>query len=97
MALFKNTKNQNMTESQKLTSRYNSARHNILLVIVFTLINCILCAVGSSSYFLFSAAIPYYSVMFGLYWTGRMPNEFYDVDLNYICGITEIKSKFPKK
>ncbi|MBE6807987.1 MAG: helix-turn-helix transcriptional regulator [Clostridia bacterium] len=23
--------------------------------------------------------------------------KFYDVDLNYICGITEIKSKFPKK
>ena len=80
MGFFKNKNTQNMSERQKLASRYNGARHNILLVIAFTLINCILCAVGSSSYFLFSAAIPYYSVMFGLYWTGRMPNEFYDVD-----------------
>lgn len=73
----KKTQNQNMTEAQKLTSRYNSARHNILLVIVFTLINCILCAVGSSSYFLFSAAIPYYLTMSGMAYTGRMPDEYY--------------------
>ena len=92
MALFKNTKNQNMTEGQKLTARYNSARHNILLVIAFTLINCVLYAVGSSSYFLFSAAIPYYLVMDGLYFTGKMPAEWYDVDFQpdpdsflYVC------------
>ncbi len=81
MGLFKNnTKNQNMTEGQKLTARYNSARHNILLVIAFTLINCVLYAVGSSSYFLFSAAIPYYLVIDGLYFTGKMPAEWYDVE-----------------
>lgn len=80
MGFLKNTRTQNMTERQKLTSRYNSARHNILLVIAFTLVNCVLYAVGSSSYFLFSAAIPYYSVMFGLYFTGKMPDEWYDVD-----------------
>lgn len=93
MGLLKNTKNQNMTEGQKLTSRYNSARHNILLVIAFTLINCVLCAAGSSSYFLFSAAIPYYLVTDGLYWTGKMPAEWYGADFQadpdnsylYIC------------
>lgn len=92
MALFKNTKNQNMTEGQRLTARYNSARHNILLVIAFTVINCVLYAVGSSSYFLFSAAIPYYLVMEGLYFTGKMPDEWYDADFQpdpdsflYIC------------
>ena len=73
----KKTQNQNMTERQKLTARYNGARHNILLVIAFTLINCILCAVGSSSYFLFSAAIPYYLTMSGMAYTGRMPAEYY--------------------
>ncbi len=78
MALFKNTKNQNMSERQKLTARYNGARHNILLVIVFTLINSILLFAGGSSYFLFSAAIPYYMTLFGLLYTGRMPAEWYD-------------------
>lgn len=79
MGFLKNTKTQNMTERQKLTSRYNSARHNILLVIAFTLVNCVLYVVGSSSYFLFSAAIPYYLVIDGFYFTGKMPVEWYDV------------------
>ncbi len=77
MGFFKNKNTQNMSERQKLTSRYNGARHNILLVIAFTLINCVLCAVGSSSYFLFSAAIPYYLTMSGMAYTGRMPAEYY--------------------
>lgn len=79
MGLFnKKTQNQNMTEGQKLTARYNSARHNILLVIAFTLINSVLLFTGSDSYFLFSAAIPYYMTLFGLLYTGRMPAEWYE-------------------
>lgn len=78
MGFFKNNKNQNMSESQKLTARYNSARHNILLVIAFTLINCVLLFAGGSSYFLFSAAVPYYMTLFGLLYTGRMPAEWYE-------------------
>ncbi len=78
MGLFKNTKNQNMTESQKLTARYNGARSNILLVIAFTLVNSVLLFTGSDSYFLFSAAIPYYMTLFGLLYTGRMPAEWYE-------------------
>ena len=79
MGLFnKKTQNQNMTESQKLTTRYNSARHNILLVIAFTLVNSVLLFTGSDSYFLFAAAIPYYMTLFGLLYTGRMPAEWYE-------------------
>lgn len=78
MGLFKNAKNQNMSEREKLTARYNSARHNILLVIAFTLINCVLLFAGGSSYFLFSAAVPYYMTLFGLLYTGRMPAEWYE-------------------
>ena len=78
MGFFKNKNTQNMSERQKLTSRYNSARHNILLVIVFTLINSVLLFAGGSSYFLFSAAIPYYMTLFGLLYTGRMPAEWYE-------------------
>ena len=93
MGLLKNAKAQNMSEREKLTARYNSARHNILLVIAFTVINCVLCAAGSSSYFLFSAAIPYYFVTDGFYWTGKMPAEWYSADFQpdpdnsylYIC------------
>ncbi len=77
MALFKNTKNQNMTERQKLTARYNGARSNILLVIAFTLVNSVLLVAGSDSYFLFSAAIPYYLTLFGFLYTGRMPDDYY--------------------
>ncbi len=78
MALFKNnTKNQNMSERQKLTARYNGARNNILLVVAFTLVNSVLLVAGSDSYFLFSAAIPYYLTMFGMVYTGRMPDEYY--------------------
>lgn len=78
MGLFKNTKNQNMSERQKLTARYNGARSNILLVIAFTLVNSVLLFTGSDSYFLFSAAIPYYMTLFGLLYTGRMPAEWYE-------------------
>ncbi len=78
MALFKNKKNQNMSERQKLTARYNGARSNILLVIAFTLVNSVLLFTGSDSYFLFSAAIPYYMTLFGLLYTGRMPAEWYE-------------------
>lgn len=78
MGIFKNKNTQNMSERQKLTSRYNSARHNILLVIAFTLINSVLLFTGSDSYFLFSAAIPYYMTLFGLLYTGRMPAEWYE-------------------
>ncbi|MBE6800167.1 MAG: hypothetical protein E7529_03080 [Ruminococcaceae bacterium] len=78
MGLFKNKNTQNMTERQKLTARYNGARSNILLVIAFTLINSVLLFTGSDSYFLFSAAIPYYMTLFGLLYTGRMPAEWYE-------------------
>lgn len=78
MGLFKNKNAQNMSERQKLTSRYNGARHNILLVVAFTLINSVLLFAGGDSYFLFSAAIPYYMTLFGLLYTGRMPAEWYE-------------------
>ena len=79
MGLFKkNTKNENMTEGQKLAARYNGARNNIMLVLAFTLVNSVLLFIGSDSYFLFSAAIPYYMTMFGLLYTGRMPAEYYE-------------------
>ena len=78
MGFFKNAKNQNMTEGQKLNARYNTARTNILLVIILTVINSALLFMGSDTYFVFSAAIPYYMTLMGLLYTGRMPAEWYE-------------------
>lgn len=78
MALFKNPKKENMSEEQKLRMRYNNARTNILLVIILTVINSVLLFLGSDTYFVFSAAIPYYMTMMGLLYTGRMPAEWYE-------------------
>ena len=78
MALFKKKEvNQNLSEREKLESRYNGSRNNILLVVAFTLINTVLLIVGSDSYFLFSAAVPYYLTLLGMIYTGKMPAEYY--------------------
>jgi len=58
-------------------SKYNSARMNLLLVLGMTLINIVVCCPGSDRYFLFSASIPYYLVLMGALWTGRLPDEYY--------------------
>lgn len=79
MGLFnKKTQNENTSERDRLTARYNGSRNNILLVVAFTLINTFLLFTGSETYFLFSAAIPYYMTLFGLLYTGRMPAEWYE-------------------
>ena len=58
-------------------AKYNSARMNLLLVLGMTLINIVVCCLGSDRYFLFSASIPYYLVLLGSIMTGRMPEEYY--------------------
>jgi len=79
--LFATPKTQEITEREKLTTKYQNARHNILLVLVFTLINIVLLVSNSNSYFLFSAAIPYYSAVFGMIFTGKYPAEYYTGEL----------------
>ena len=58
-------------------SKFNSARYNLLLVVAMTAINVILLMLGGSSYFLFSATVPYSLAIDGMYMTGRMPEEWY--------------------
>ena len=79
--LFATPKTQETTERERLTRKYQNARHNILLVLVFTLINIVLLVSNSNSYFLFSAAIPYYSAVFGMIFTGKYPAEYYTGEL----------------
>lgn len=71
-----NTK-QSRSSRQVLESKFASARHNILLIVVFTAINIFLLVTNSNTYFLFSAYIPYILVDFGMLFCGMYPSEFY--------------------
>ena len=67
-------------EEMLLQSRYDGARKNLFLVVVFSLINLVLLAVNSFTYFLFSASIPYILLSEIKYLCGMFPEEFYDFD-----------------
>ena len=58
-------------------SKFKSARYNLLLVVGMTLINILMLFFGGSSYFLFSATIPYSLSIDGAYYTGRLPADYY--------------------
>lgn len=62
---------------QALEEKYRNLRNNLLLVVVFTLINIILLITQSNKYFLFSAYIPYAIVDIGMLVCGMYPDEFY--------------------
>ena len=63
---------------QNLLSQYQAGRGNLLLVVIFTLINVILISFGQETYFLFSATLPYVIAVFGAIFCGMMPDEYYD-------------------
>lgn len=78
MALFKKPDAQaNLSERDILQNKYKNARSNLLLVVAFSLVNSVMCLFGSSSYFLWSASIPYYFTLYGMVYTGRFPAEYY--------------------
>ena len=58
-------------------NQYNVARVNVLSVVLFTLINVVLCLLGMDSYFLFSAIVPYFIASIGALWGGLYPPEYY--------------------
>lgn len=49
-----------------LQNKLSSARHSLLLVVIFTVINLILLLCDGQTYFLFSASVPYYLTLFGM-------------------------------
>ena len=57
--------------------KYNTSRLNLLLVVVFTLINLVLLITNADRYFLFSAFIPYFIATIAMIYCGRLPDEFY--------------------
>lgn len=78
MAKLLNDQNSNTsTNRAALEGAYKSSVSNLLLVIVFSLINIVLLVANSSTYFLFSAFIPYVIADYGMFFSGSYPAEYY--------------------
>lgn len=60
-----NTQQQTLPPRKLAEQKYASARSNLLLMLIFTVINIVLFFAGSGTMMLFSATIPYFSVIFG--------------------------------
>ena len=75
--LFGKEKPQQLSQREVLASRYQGARHNLLLVVIFSLVNIFLLVTNSNTYFLFSATIPYFLVDMGMLLCGKYPEEYY--------------------
>ncbi|MBQ8447865.1 MAG: hypothetical protein IJX27_02910 [Clostridia bacterium] len=60
-----------------LETRYKNARSSLLAIIAFTVINIILLVSKNYTYFLFSAAVPYYFADMGMFYTGMYPDGYY--------------------
>lgn len=67
------------TEEMVLQARYDGARKNLFLVVMFSLINLILLVVNSFTYFLFSASIPYLIADLAKYLCGMYPADYYEI------------------
>ncbi len=61
-----------------LERQYANSRANLMLLIAFTVINLVLLLANSDWYFLFSAYIPYYAVVMGMFYCGKFPPEYYE-------------------
>ncbi len=49
---------------EKYLKSYETSRYNLIVMAAFTLVNIILLLLGSDTYFLFSASIPYFTALF---------------------------------
>jgi hypothetical protein len=64
-----------------LANKYRTARVDLLILVAMTLVNVVLLLTGSTTYFLFSGAVPYYLVMFGMLFCGTFPGMESDPEL----------------
>ncbi len=72
---------QQLTQQQVLERKFASARSNIVVVLLFTLLNIILLVTNSNTYFLFSAYVPYFLADLGMFYCGMYPAEYYGDEL----------------
>ena len=75
-----NQQAQQLSERQILQNKFTSARSNLLLVLVFTVVNILLLVTNSNTYFLFSAYVPYLLAILGMEMCGMFPDEYYGGD-----------------
>ena len=54
------------TQRQLVAQKYQGARANLLMMILFTLVNIVIAFTPANVMMLFSATVPYYAVIFGL-------------------------------
>ena len=54
-----------MDTKESLQQKYTKSRNNLLLMLILTVVNIILYAVGSDTMMLFSATIPYFGIIVG--------------------------------
>lgn len=81
MSLFqKNT--QNLSPRQQLQNKYGVCRVNLMVVVLLTLINVVFLLLGSDTYWLFSALVPYLLVFYGMFFCGKLPVEYYEGDIS---------------
>lgn len=78
MAFFNNNAEKPEPSRQSLEQRFHSARRSILMVVIFTVVNIVLLVTNSSSYFIFSAFIPYFITGMGMMLCGYFPAEYYE-------------------
>ena len=80
-SLFGNFADDPRIQKQALKSRYSAARMNFLLFIIFSAVNLIMLAIGTNTYFLFSATVPYLIVQLAKVYCGMLPPEYYTGEL----------------
>ncbi len=73
---FGYARTQPQTPKEAYDLKYNSSRSNLLLVLLFTVVNIAMLLLDGNTYFLFSAFIPYFLVGMGTIFTGRYPEEY---------------------
>ena len=81
--------NNRSLEEPILRHRYNNARNNLLLVVLFSTINLILLIADSYTYFLFSASLPYMLVDLGKFVCGMYPPDFYTGELEGFMALPQ--------
>lgn len=75
---YKNFKDDPKMQKAALYSKYSAARINLLLVVIFSVINILTLVTGFGGYFLFTAAIPYQVVKLGMALCGLNSAEYYE-------------------
>ena len=75
---FNNPPRPGVSEREALETRYQSFRHEILFIVVCTVINIVLLLTHTDRYVLFSAYVPYFMVFTGMLLCGKLPAEYYE-------------------